>query len=129
MLHSRLNTKDMMTKKNFFVEFNDCILCEECSQETIMHLFFECSFSQSFWWAIHIEWNTDMHIHDMIKESKIRYSIQFIMDIIINGYWSLWDQRDDAIFNGNYPKLRRCIIKFRFFSHRTSIEPSLREGM
>jgi hypothetical protein len=46
-----------MSKKNFFVEFNDCILCEECPQETIMHLFFECSISQSFWWAIGIEWN------------------------------------------------------------------------
>jgi hypothetical protein len=47
-LHGRLNTKDMMSKNFFYVEFNDCILCEECPQETIMHMFFECSFSQSF---------------------------------------------------------------------------------
>jgi hypothetical protein len=75
----------MMTKKNFFVEFNDCILYEECPQETIMDLFFECSFSQSFLWAIGIEWNTDMHIHDMINEARTKYSIQFIMNIIITG--------------------------------------------
>jgi hypothetical protein len=120
MLHGRLNTKDMMSKKNFFVEFNDCILCDECPQETIMHLFFECSFSQSFWWAIGIEWNADMNIHEMISDAKARYPIQFIMDIIISGCWSLWDQRNDAIFNGNFPDLRRCIIKFKkylFYKH------------
>jgi hypothetical protein len=105
LLHGRLNTKDMMSKKNFFVESNDCILCDECPQETIMHLFFECSFSQSFWWAIGFEWNTDMNIYDMIIGAKIRYSINFLMDIIITGYWSLRDQRNDAIFNGNYPDL------------------------
>jgi hypothetical protein len=67
----------------------------------------------------------------MIKEAKIRYSINFLMDIIIIGCWSLWDQRNDAIFNENYPDLRRGKIKFRnFFSlnlHRA--KPSFREGM
>jgi hypothetical protein len=96
-----------------------------------MHLFFECSFSQSFWWAIGFEWNVDMNIHEMIIDAKARYSLQFVMDIIISGCWSLWDQRNDAIFNGNFPELRRCIIKFKnFFSlniHRA--KPSLREGM
>jgi hypothetical protein len=103
MLHGRLNTKDMISKKNFFVEFNDCVLCEECPQESIIHLFFECSFSQSFWWAIGFEWNVDMNIHDMIKDAKHRYSLQFIMDIIKSGCWSLWDQRNYAIINGNFP--------------------------
>jgi hypothetical protein len=71
-----------------------------------MHLFFGCSFSQSFWWAIGIEWNVVMSILEMISDAKARYSMQFIMDIIISGCWSLWDQRNDAIFNGNFPELR-----------------------
>jgi hypothetical protein len=70
MLHKRLNTKDLMTRKNFYVQYKDCIMCDTCPEETIMHLFFECSFSQSFWWALGVEWNTDMHIHDMIFEAK-----------------------------------------------------------
>jgi hypothetical protein len=116
MLHGRLNTKGMMSEKNFYVEFNDCILCDECPQETIMHMLFECSFSQSLWWAIGIEWNVDMNIHATITDAKARYSIQFIMD---------------AILSRNFPELTRCIIKFKnFFSlniHR--VKPSLREGM
>jgi hypothetical protein len=30
LLQGRLNTKDMMSRKNFYVEFNDCILCNDC---------------------------------------------------------------------------------------------------
>jgi hypothetical protein len=39
MLHNRLNTKEMMIKKNFYVEFIDCINCEEWPMENNMHLF------------------------------------------------------------------------------------------
>jgi hypothetical protein len=87
--------QSMMTKKNFYVEFNDCIIFEECPQESIMHLFFECSFSQSLWWAMGLEWNTGRNIHDMISDAKTRYSISFIMDIIIIGCWGIWEQRNE----------------------------------
>jgi hypothetical protein len=36
----------------FNVEFNDDIISKDCPQDTIMQLFFECSFNQSFLWAI-----------------------------------------------------------------------------
>jgi hypothetical protein len=102
MLHNRLNTKDMMIKKNFYVEFSDCIICEEWPVESNMHLFFECSFSQSFWWAIGMEWNSDMDLYSMIADAKNRYSHNFIMEILITGCWSIWEQRNDAIFRGIY---------------------------
>jgi hypothetical protein len=45
LMNHRLNTKDLMTHKHSYVEFNDCVLCDNCPQETLMHLFFECNFS------------------------------------------------------------------------------------
>jgi hypothetical protein len=39
MLHNRHNTKDMMIKKNFYVEFTDCITCEECMWKVICTYF------------------------------------------------------------------------------------------
>lgn len=60
-----------MVHKNFYVEFNDCILCDTCPMETQLHLFFECSFSQSFWWALGIEWNTDLDICDKMLSKDI----------------------------------------------------------
>jgi hypothetical protein len=60
----------MMLKKNFYVEFSECILCDTNILESIVHLFFECSFSQSFWWALGFEWNTDLDINSMITDAK-----------------------------------------------------------
>jgi hypothetical protein len=48
LLHRRLNTKDLMLRKNFGVQYKECILCDIDDEETIMQLFFECCFSQSF---------------------------------------------------------------------------------
>ena len=94
-------------------------------------LFFECSFSQSFWWAIGFDWNTDYDINNMIQEAKKRYTINFLMEILITGCWSIWDQRNYAIFNDNAPSIQRCIIRFKSFfqlsMHRA--KPSLKEGM
>jgi hypothetical protein len=96
-----------------------------------MHLFFECTFSQIFWWALSLEWNVDMNLYQMIDDAKQRISLDFFMEILIAGCWSIWDQRNDAIFNANYPNVQRCISIFKstftLTMHRA--KPSLREGM
>jgi hypothetical protein len=95
LLYNRLNTKEMMKKKNFYLEYNDCILCDTCHEETVTHLFFEYSFSQSFWWGIGMEWNSDYDIYNMILDAKHRYLCPFHMEIRITSYWRLWGIRGD----------------------------------
>jgi hypothetical protein len=99
--------------------------------ENNIHLFFECSFSQSFWWAIGMEWNPDLDLYSMIADAKNRFSHNFMMEIFITGCWSIWEQRNDAIFRGIYPDVQRCVDRFKFFIslnlHRA--KPSLKEGM
>jgi hypothetical protein len=97
MLHNRLNNKDLIKKKNLYVEFSDYIICEEWPVESNMYLFFECSFRQSFWWAIGIDWNPDFDLHSMITDASQRYSHNFIMEILITRCWSIWEQSNDAI--------------------------------
>jgi hypothetical protein len=96
-----------------------------------MHLFFECNFSQDFWWALNIEWDTHRDLHDMITDVKRRYSMEFIMEIIIIGCWPLLDQRNNMIFNHIRPTVPACIIKFKIYCfvimHRA--RPSLKDGM
>jgi hypothetical protein len=79
----------LMKMKNFHVDFSDSILCDTCPEETIAHLFFVCSFSQSFWWTSGYEWNSDLDIHSMIKDARERYSTTFMMQVLITGCWSL----------------------------------------
>jgi hypothetical protein len=94
-----------MKHKNFHVEFSDCVLCEVCPEEANMHLFFEYTFSQSFRWALGLEWNVDMSLYQMIDEAQQRLSLDFFMEVMVAGCWSIWDQRNDAIFNAKYPNV------------------------
>jgi hypothetical protein len=95
-----------------------------------MHLFFECNFSQSFWWALNIEWDTDTNLHDMITDVRRRYSMDFIMEIIITGCWVLWDQRNNFIFNHIDPTIPSCMIKFKIYcSVRGEAKPQARPDM
>jgi hypothetical protein len=42
-----LNTKSMLARRHFNVQPNCyCVMCDEAEEETILHLFFECSFAK-----------------------------------------------------------------------------------
>jgi hypothetical protein len=45
----------------------------------------------------------------MIIEAAKRYSHNFMMEIILTGCWSIWEQRHDANFKGIYTYVQRCI--------------------
>ena len=38
LLYDRLNTRDLMARKNFYVEDNSCVLCPNEANEFRMHL-------------------------------------------------------------------------------------------
>jgi hypothetical protein len=128
---NRVISPDRSSLLGFYVEFSDGILCDTCHEENIIHQFFECSCSQSFWWALGFEWNTNLNINDLIAEARTRYALPFLMEIIIAGGWSIWDRRNDAIFNGDVPNLTRCLCKFKGFiqTNMHQAKPSLKEGM
>ena len=98
------------------------MLCDNCPEESMMHLFFECSFSQSFWWALGIDWNCDYNITDMIQEAKTRYSINFIMDIVVVFLTSTPSGGPNGEFRDvgtrwRVDESRRCTSLPRFTSH------------
>src|SRR4051812_40426784 len=66
LLQDKLNTRDLLQRKNFHLEEYTCVLCEENIRETVDHLFFEREFSRNFWWSIGEEWNMDLGIIDRI---------------------------------------------------------------
>lgn len=37
-----------------------------------------------------MEWNTDENIHMMIIDARQRYQLDFFMEILIIGCWSIW---------------------------------------
>ena len=55
MLNDRLNTRDLLTRKNFYIESSICVLCDDEPNEYMKHLFFSCDFSQNF--GYHLDLN------------------------------------------------------------------------
>jgi hypothetical protein len=85
LVQDRLNTKELMRRKNFFVESKYCVLCDEQIEESMFHLFFSCDFSQNFWWKLGEEWNVELDIMDMIIDARDRSQNTFFKEIMISG--------------------------------------------
>ena len=57
ILVDRLNTRDMLARRNFNVQPNNiCVLCSDNCVETIDHLLFDCSFAKQCWAKVGINW-------------------------------------------------------------------------
>jgi hypothetical protein len=61
----------------------------------------------------------------MIDEAQQRLSLGFLMEVMIAGCWSIWDQRNDAIFNANYPNIQHVWLDLKPVSPLQCIELNL----
>jgi hypothetical protein len=91
LLQDRLNTRDLPTRKNFFVESQLYVLCDDHSHEEFIHLFFSCDYSQQFWCKLGIEWNTEHDLMDMLTDGRHRYDFIYFKEALIVGCWTLWN--------------------------------------
>ena len=131
MLNDRINTCGLLTRKSMHLDSASCVLCNDEDMEDRTHLLFSCPFSQGFWWNLGIEWNTDMGIHDLIIAAKQRYQLDFFMEIMIVGSWSIWNQRNGWIFEGIPCSITECRYDFNKTFKLTMLraKPSLKDGM
>ena len=131
LLQDRLNTRDLLDRKTFYMEDKSCVLCQDAPREYLNHLFFGCDFSQQFWWRLNQEWNYDLELYDMLLDGRSRAGQICFTEYLIIGCWSLWNHRNKIIFDGENLCLDLCIFMFKeTFSltmHRA--KPSLKEGM
>ena len=112
LFNDRLNTYDLLSRKNYELEHTECILCNEQNYEDRTHLFFNCPFSQGLWWRLNMEWNTDLNFHEMVIDAYRRYQSIIFMEIMIIGCWSIWIQRNNLIFEHKDTNINEVI---RFF--------------
>jgi hypothetical protein len=115
-------TKDNLVKRNWHGS-TKCMFCPH--DETIKHLFFECSFARSIWSAIQIASNLyppksvanvfGNWLHGIDK--KLRTVIRVGAIAVI---WSLWLSRNDKVFNdkdvSHMQVLYRCTNILRMWS-------------
>jgi hypothetical protein len=72
LLMDRLNTKDLMTRKNWQIEGGrHCMLCDNEESETRDHLFFGCPFALACWETLQIQWDCSLQISPHFNQAKI----------------------------------------------------------
>jgi hypothetical protein len=60
----------------------ECVLCSLQAEETLEHLFPECSFAQSTWGLLNLNLPLGSHF-EILESFKAQLGVNFFMDIII----------------------------------------------
>ena len=83
------------------LEDYNCVLCSRSCEETLLHLFFKCPFSQDCWNSIPISWNLNLPPLDMVIEARSNFDSPIFREIFISACWTIWKARNGIIFNKN----------------------------
>jgi hypothetical protein len=70
LLRGRLNTRELLKRKNMELDDYNCVLCREGVEESLMHLFFECPFSKWCWRLVKVFWNISLPPNLMLIRSR-----------------------------------------------------------
>jgi hypothetical protein len=113
LLRDRLNTRDLLRRKNQALDSYTCDLCILQRTENVPHLFLRCNFAKACWNAIGVSVVTTRPLLQILRKIKERLAVSFFMEIIILMSWSIWTTRNDWLFNGKDPTVEDCLSKFR----------------
>jgi hypothetical protein len=83
LLSDRLNTRQLLKWKNMELQDYICVLCSTNSEESLLHLFFECPFSKWCWRMLNIHWNTSLTPQDMLIKGRRQFNCKIFREVIM----------------------------------------------
>lgn len=104
VLVDRLNTKSMLQRRHLNVQDDAlCIMCASGHEETIHHLFFECSFAKECWAKIQFQWDDLLPLMDRLMQAPMAQTLPFYTEATLIAAWELWKLRNDKVFQCREP--------------------------
>jgi hypothetical protein len=79
LIHSRLNSRALLQRKNFFMADYTCIVCSPTVKETRDHLFFKCPFAFNCWKHLCSDWSPHVDAHTNIQQSLQSLKVQIAL--------------------------------------------------
>jgi hypothetical protein len=114
VLVDRLNTKSMLQRRHLNIQDDAiCVMCNSGAEETIDHLFFECTFATECWATINIDWDTSLPLLDMFTHARKAHSISFFTEATLIAAWELCKVRNDKIFQRRDPAPSLWLSNFK----------------
>ena len=131
VLKDRLSTRSILRRRRMHLDDYYCVLCQQPSEETIMHLLFYCPFSKDCWGLFNFQYADQLTIPEIFREWQILHNASFSLDIFILVCWAIWVMRNDIIFRNKNPTVADCkrtiTVESLLLLHRTkaTITPNL----
>ena len=128
LLLDRLNTKDLMHRKNWHIEEGiNCVLCDQDCLETRDHLFFDCAFASLCWEDVGFAWDFQLAIFSRVEAAKQNHEGPCFLEIFACVAWNIWKTRNDLIFRDIQPAMGRWRMKFQddLLLHQFRVKDSL----
>lgn len=86
MLMDRLNTREMLQKKQFNIQGGtNCAMCNSMIVESMTHLFFSCTFTQQCWLELGIQWNLALEFMNIITTAQATFHLNFFFEALAIG--------------------------------------------
>ena len=107
-LIDRLNTRNMIRRRGMHLDNYQCVLCQNSTEETVMHLLFYCPFAKDCWSWMDFHFADHLSIHQIFLAWKSLLKVEFSLDIFILLFWAIWMTRNDVIFRNMNPSVQDC---------------------
>jgi hypothetical protein len=113
LLHDRLNTRNLLRRKNCQLQAYNCATLQCSQEETLAHLFWSCSFAQQCWSFICPQFSNQQSIMEALYDVKEKLNLPFAVEIIMIASWSIWIIRNRKIFEGQTPTFQAWKLVFK----------------
>jgi hypothetical protein len=121
LLHDRLNTINLLRRKNFLLQSYQCVVRNCNEEETLVHLFWACPFAEQCWNFVCPQRNKRLSVLEAFENMRTRMKLPFAMEIIILAAWGIWIVRNNKIFKDQNAVFNRKALysqELRLLVHR-----------
>ena len=101
LLHDKNNTRNMLQRMTMHLDSYSCVLCSDKTDETSIHLFWNCPFSLYCWDHIIPNRKKGISAFDEIQLATSLLPKDFALDIMLMGCWGIWCVRNNKIFKAD----------------------------
>ena len=84
----RVNTRNLLQRRSFHLPSYNCELCDVHTEETALHLFWDCSFALNCWESLLGSRQRGISVYDEVLLLLQALPSSIAMEIIIMGCWT-----------------------------------------
>lgn len=94
LLEDRLNTRNLLRRKNKYMDDQTCVLCNNGVEVPFIFYLIVCSLRASY---LNIHWNLNLQPLDMIIEARTNFCSIIFREIVITTCQIIWKMRNSII--------------------------------